>query len=351
MKAEMARTFFLVVLSLALACGGDEGATPEEPTLEPETPPIVEPETHAAPAPIVARVGRITGEDGPALIRTGQDLEAGANLTTGASEVVVDFREGGRVTAGHGSRLRVGGEARSQALLGQGTALGTLAPQGNSPRAPLRIGLPAGSVEIEGSGNVFVAALPDGNAWVAVLSGACQVSAGATDEAGHLVRRSLHTGQALVLGPAEVEPTAAPGRLEQVQAMAAQLIGGMEARSAVEARAALGVAATAYDRAAAHLDTEVARGAQLAERHRREARGSDAATALQRALVDHSRALLRLRAIALVRFELLEALSMSQDAEPEPIEERRAPLRVLLGLDEAPEATTPGVGQPSATVP
>ncbi|MEM9067446.1 MAG: hypothetical protein AAGE52_03040, partial [Myxococcota bacterium] len=121
----------------------------------------------------LVRIVRVGGGAGP--LRPGQTLDANATLSAGVSEIVMDLRDGARVELLPGSRARLGEEAPAQMLLAEGHLHAILPPMGNSPRPPLRIGTAAGTVEIGGSGDVWVTARPDGTAWVAVLGGRAAV--------------------------------------------------------------------------------------------------------------------------------------------------------------------------------
>ena len=319
-----------------------EATEPQEPQ-DPQDP--QDPQEDPERTPAVARITRVTGADGQpvqsAVLTQGQELEANAALSTGEGGLVVDFLAGGRVELGPHTRIRLGAEAPQQAILGAGELRALLPPAGGSPRPPLRVGARAGSAIIEGSGDVFVATLPDGAVWVGALAGRIEVVPAASPasperpDGGAAGAVTLIAGQALTLdgGAAPTEPGEGARTLRAARARVTELRAAREAIADEAADAALQAAAEAFDVTLAALQSESGRGQALSASHRRAVREEDPqAPALQRQLVAHSQALHRKRTEALAAFERLVAHSIGRQASPDPAAARRPRLRALLGL-------------------
>ncbi len=283
------------------------------------------------PAPL-ARVARLgSGRSGP--LRPGQTLDSTATLSTGDERLVLDLRDGARIELEPHSLGRLGDEAPAQFFLARGHAHAVLPPTGNSPRPPLRIGTPAGTVEIGGSGDLWVTVRPDGTVWVALLGGRAAVLTGELDEATHIERRlDLRPARAVVVGRTLAEPTEGPTTVDAARALGVALMDGAEAH---ELREMLAEATESLDEALADVDVERERGATVEARHRAavSAMSPEAAAAMQE-LVAHGRAMDAARDVLLTRFERTRALALLVEAnEPDPTAVRRPRVRAALGLD------------------
>ena len=283
------------------------------------------------PEPL-ARVARL-GDGRPGPLRPGQTLDATATLSTGAERLVLDLREGARVELEPGSLARLGEEAPAELLLARGHVHAVLPPVGNSPRPPLRIGTPAGTVEIGGSGDLWITVRSDGTAWVALLGGRASVLTGETDEATGTERRlDLTPARAVVVGRTLEEPTEGPTTLAAARAMGVALAEGAEE---AELEDALAAAVGALDAALDTLAAERQRGQEVQRRHRAAVSAMDprAATIMQE-LVAHGRALDAARDLLLTRFERARAIALLASGEGgDPTAVRRPRVRAALGLD------------------
>jgi hypothetical protein len=297
----------------ASGCSEDESpaaATPAEPHASEGTVDEGPPASPLEPAPAA---WRMVG-DGPDRRRV--PVEPGVDLVPDPDTgTTVDLRGGGRVEIAPRSHARLGAVAARPVLLGTGRARALLTASGPPDRAPLRVATPQATVELVRSGDVWVAALPDGRTWIAALAGHPTVVTGAVDAEGHLERWALGPGQALWVdadGPGE--PAPGPTRAEEVTVRMDALVGGGDPAAG---GAALGGAVweavwEAVEAALDDLEGELARGRALSEAHRGalvDAPGR--ATELRRQIVQHSKALLRLRARVLVRWERAAAQALA----------------------------------------
>lgn len=296
-------------------------------TKRPYEPPML-PSTRDTRPPPLARVVRVENLQ-ESTFRAGQRLGDTATIESGASALVLDLREGGRVTLQPETTARVGSEAPAQVILASGVLHAELPPEGGSARPPLRVGTPSGSVVIEGSGEVWVAANAAASTFVAALSG--RVDAVSFDDAGTLRTITLQPGQSLVLGAAE--PSDGPRDADAARAACRLVIeSASPTLPAEDLESAL--ARLLPDLEAA--EAEVRRGEELRGGVRPDP-GSSEAAARQRELVEHGRALILRRRSLLTRFEILRAraLRAARGSEgPDPSAQQRPRVRAALGLSE-----------------
>ncbi|MCU0675036.1 MAG: hypothetical protein MUE69_19875 [Myxococcota bacterium] len=303
-------------------------------TKRPYEPPMLPPTPEDTRPPPLARVVRVENLQ-ESTFRAGQRLGDTATIESGASALVLDLREGGRVTLQPQTTARVGSEAPAQVILASGVLHAELPPEGGSARPPLRVGTPSGSVVIEGSGEVWVAANAAASTFVAALSG--RVDAVAFDDAGTLRTITLQPGQSLVLGAAE--PSDGPRDADAARAACRLVIeSASPTLPAEDLESAL--ARLLPDLEAA--EAEARRGEELQGGVRPDP-GSSEAAARQRALVEHGRALILRRRSLLTRFEILRAraLRAARDSDgPDPSAQQRPRVRAALGLSPTSEPPT-----------
>ncbi len=346
-RTTRSRAAWLGLLASLVACGDSnpptnagDPATDEThagmsaATKRPYEPPMLPPTPEDTRPPPLARVVRVENLQ-ESTFRAGQRLGDTATIESGASALVLDLREGGRVTLQPETTARVGSEAPAQVILASGVLHAELPPEGGSARPPLRVGTPSGSVVIEGSGEVWVAANAAASTFVAALSG--RIDAVAFDDAGELRTITLQPGQSLVLGAAE--PSDGPRDADAARA-ACRLV--IESASPT-------LPANDLETALARLlpdleaaEAEARRGEELQGGVRPDP-GSSEAAARQRALVEHGRALILRRRSLLTRFEILRAraLRAARDGEdPDPSAQQRPRVRAALGLAPTAEPST-----------
>lgn len=255
----------------------------------------------------------------------GRPIGPATELRTGDAPMPLDLREGARVSLDPQSLARIDDESRAQIVLARGALHAVLPPMGGSPRPPLRIGTAAASLEIGGSGEAFVVALPDGSAWFAMLSGSGHVSTGEGE------RVLLTPGRALAGGATET--TEGPTELDAARAIAATLPtadADPEAEVMAPAVARLDAAITA--------GTQVRdQGASLQRRHAQAVSAMSGASEVMQEIVAHTRALESVRASLLVAYERARALALLTGASPDPTAIRRPRVRAILGRDAEPE--------------
>jgi len=280
-------------------------------------------EIAAAPSRSGGRVARLDGvarRDGEPLA-VGDHFGPGELLETDEhAHVAVDLVREVRVEIGAGAELRRGAVGEAELFLHRGTLRGTLPPVGGGSRPPLRVGTPAGTVVVPGAGDVLIAALPSGDTWVAVFSGAAVLSRGEFQgEAGE--RRTEGTrlleGSAALLGRTAVaEPTEAPERVEAGWAAAGQLIEAAPGITGASRRGAAEAAGARFDEAAAWLVAERTLGRTLADQQRSLMETDpEGARALTRDIVAHSQRLIRLKVIVLGRYEQAAAAAGAAGGE------------------------------------
>ncbi len=322
-----ARCSAILFLALALACGEDESSA-SEPSLAVLDPP---------PARLSEVSGAVTIAGASA--RRGSDVGAERALEVPQNgRAVLLLEHGGRVALEGGARARVVEEGAAQLLLTNGSAHALQPPAGDSPRPPLRLVTPTATIDIEGDGEVFVAAT-DGSSFVGVLRGAATISNGEVDARRRLRTIDLAAGQALAVSARIGEPTVCPRNLRQARAAARAAI--VPATEPEHERLAREVTheAERLDESLRWLEQETRRGRELTNEHRsavRDGHGEEAERLL-RELSDHSQALHRLRQIATARWERLRAqwLRLSDIAAVpanDPVAQRRERVVGLLGL-------------------
>ncbi|HJK89905.1 MAG TPA: hypothetical protein RMH85_00795 [Polyangiaceae bacterium LLY-WYZ-15_(1-7)] len=277
----------------------------------------------------LARVARVGGRPGtPRPFRRGQGLGPTATLRTGAEELVLDLRDGGRVELAPHAIARLGDEAPAQLFLGAGQLYASLPPVGSSPRPPLRLGTPAGTVEIGGSGEIWITALPTGSVWVGVLGGRAVAHPAGAEEPVEIL-----AGRSYVLGGEA--PTDGPDDRVTAAQLGTQLI---EQSSPANAPDTIPPALEALDAALSRVEAVRREGEALTDRHREAvAAGSDEARAIQRELIEHSRTLGRVRRALLGAYETARARALWAQASPDPTAQRRPRIRAALGLETAAE--------------
>jgi hypothetical protein len=274
-------------------------------------------------------------------------LSPGAALTTGEDgRATIDLARETRIEVGPGSKVARGVLRESELLLAAGVMRAHLPPIGGAPRPPLFVGTASGTVEMANAGDLMIAALPSGDAWVVAFGGAVSVTRGEVetgDDEGdrRLATTRLIEGQAAVLGRQGIaDPTDAPARVEAGWTAAAELLQATPALAG-EARAEVArIAAARATEALGWLEAERARGDALVTEQREAAAGDDPARAreLTREIVAHSQRRVRLQVLALSRWEQhLGALGFA-GSEPDEAAEERA--HALLGEDGG-EATAP----------
>ncbi len=351
----------LAVLTLAFSgtgCGHgsgrhDAGAHRDHPPGHPAhgkaaagnvaSPHVASPHGSHGPPPIAVRVTHVTGsvtELGTQdTLHQGATLPAGSVLETGSDgAITLDWRLGGHVAVGADSRVRVGGEAPAELVVGRGGVRAVLAPTGNSARPPLRIGTPAGTVVIGGTGDVWVEVLADGTSWIAVLGGQCAVQQGGADADGQPVAHPFVAGQAVRFGPGDRppgSPSTAPGRLEAAGAQGAALAAKARARSAAARKHALLTTATALEAVVGSLEQARAESLKLEAAQRAVARtDANKARALLGRLVASGQTRERQSMLVRTRWERLEAEAMAAgvSGDGDPVGPRRARVRAALGL-------------------
>lgn len=344
--SRIAAAVLLVVGSLG--CGDDAADTGSGARTAPEPERGQGPEGHSPSVPAqeprperpLAQVARLTGPvaaEGPALRLTGPvpvdvPLEVGPDALLGLA-----LRDGGRVDLEANSSALLAGEGPAVVVLARGNLHAVLPPAGNAARPPFHVALPSATVEIGGSGELWVTQLPSGRAWVAVLGGTVDIMVGDLDAEGRPVRRTFVAGQAYTLGGSQAEPAAAPGSLDEVRAQAAGIVRRDRPPRDAQITAGLADDVTALDETLEALGGELARGSRLADEHRSAvAARSERARELQRELVGHSQQMFRMRQAALVRWERVLArvrwLAVGGAApDPDPTAARRARVRELLG--------------------
>ncbi len=247
--------------------------------------------------------------------------------------VRIDFPRGARATIDVGARARVGTHAPAQLLLASGSAQGEYPPQGNSARPPLRIATPSGTAEIGGSGTIWATVFPDGSAWFAVLNGQCAIEAGGSPQQGSRPATRIHAGQAVLTGPAGIQPpTEGPKSEEAARKAIAQLH-----RSAKKITSSK--ASREQQQSRAHFLAQVTslavakeRERMLTERHKdalKQSRTSGAQT--QQELIEHAQRLHQLRRATLLAYERAQTWMMRANAPSPEIERASARFHKLTG--------------------
>ena len=327
----MRRTAALLAALAVLGCGDDDAEPAEEQASEvtgPEEPPEGHGDVEEPPPEPEhdVRVGRLEGEvrvNGEE-VAAGAGVPPGARITTGeGARAVLDRRGGGRLELGPGTVAVLDRAAELELVVARGRARGIMPPEGNTRRPPLRIGGPAASAEIGGSGDVWLEVAPDGRTWVATLSGRADVDRGALDDDGHPVRRTLGPGRAvLVADELPEESGAGPAREQEAPAAAAEALGEPRDPDVASLTGAYVEAGAELREVLDRIEAEAQEGDRLAQRHRTTAGLSrESARQVQRELVAHSQRVLRLRTAMLTRWERVHALAVALElagGEPDP---------------------------------
>jgi hypothetical protein len=303
-----------MALVLLVGCPQDDREPPSEPS-EVEGPlPASEAQ---APADMALAVPSATAwrTEGEGAERRRIPVAPG-EAVGGEASATVDVRGGGRFEVAPGAQAHLGGVPPPPLLLGRGRARARLGPTGPPDRAPLRLGTPEVTVELVRGGDVFAVALADGRTWVVALAGDPVLLTGAAADQGGARRWPLAAGQGVwVTGEGPGEPAAAPSRAREVEAAMDVLAGkgspGRDVGTQARADAAL-------EEALVRLERERARGRALAAAHR-QAVADDAAraTEIRKQIVEHTKALVRLRGLVRTRWERLAALEVALGAASE----------------------------------
>ncbi|MFK8002980.1 MAG: hypothetical protein AB8H86_25650 [Polyangiales bacterium] len=213
-------------------------------------------------------------------------------------------------------------ETPAQIAVAQGLVHVVLPPMGSSPRPPLRVGTPSGTLRVNGSGDAWALVLPDGRAWFAVTGGMAEV----------LVQREegtesvgLHAGQALVAGAAE--PTAGPVGEEAARAAATLLSNG--AADEMPSQATLDAVVVQLDEAVRSTSEDYARSEVLQRAHREATESGDGHEALQ-AIVRFSQETQVRRDSLLLVYERVRSLALRRGVTPDPGSVRRLAVRAAL---------------------
>ncbi len=247
-----------------------------------------------------------------------------------AEPLVLDLRGGGRITLDPGTRAALGEEAPAQVYLAQGALHAQLPPMGGSSRPTLRLGTPAGTLALEGSGETYLVVAPDGRVLYAQLAGLGRVYDGELDDAGRPLVIPLRPGRSLVGGASD-----ATEGVGQVGAARALRGGFEEAGEQSPPEGTLEPRIEWLNTFAESVAEERTRGQEiqrqrvLASRDGNEERGAE----LQRELIAHSQVVSRQRAALRARWERARSLALLTEAEPDPSEAVRGRVRVLLGLE------------------
>lgn len=252
----------------------------------------------------------------------GRAFESGAVLSAGSSAIALDLREGARVSVEPGAVVRLLDETQAQIAVAIGLVHVVLPPMGSSPRPPLRVGTPSGTLRVNGSGDAWALVFPDGRAWFAVTGGMAEV----------LVQREegtesigVHAGQALVAGA--TEPTAGPVGEEAAQAAAALLLSGAE--DGMPSEAILDETVSELDEAIRSTSDDYARGEVLQRAHREAVESGDGHEALQ-AIVRFSQETQVRRDALLLVYERTRSLALRRGVTPDPGAVRRLAVRSAL---------------------
>jgi hypothetical protein len=290
------------------------------------------------PARLVRMQGDVVRARGP--VEEGAALEAGdALVVQGPGRADVDLGDGGRVVLDADTEVRIGDGGPAQIVLVRGRLHAAVPAGPAGPRPPLRVATASVSVDLGGSGEVFVVADASGATWVAGLSGLTSVATGEADTRRRLRTVELPPGRALLVATRMAEPTEGPTRLEDARAASAAIFASAAELDAARAQRELAEAARRLDEALLWLETETRNGLDLTAQHRESVRGgsSEEGMRLQRALVTHAQQLNGLRQVATARWERLEAgtlqLARTRGAPASDLaDSRRDRVASLLGL-------------------
>lgn len=241
---------------------------------------------------------------------------------------------GGTVRIAEGSQAAVAGMAPFQVILSLGRAHAVMPPAGNVERPTLRIATPSGTIEIAGSGEVWVEVARDGRAWAATLSGFATAASGAVGDDGGPVETPVPAGRAALLARGEVDVRVGPERLDDAQRVAREALSG--AGDPVEDAHA--EATGDLVETLAVVEEQARAGEALASAQR----SADPAEArrIQRDIVAHAQRMLRLRRGLLVRWE--RARATAGDGDDDPGSRRAIAVARALGIEApAPSRAVP----------
>lgn len=323
------RAVLLLSLWAASGCPSDpepEGESQGESEVEPTQEAAPSPHTETLPEPEEPPLATVvSGWDRGRTIEA-ETLEVAAD----AEPLVLDLRDGARVTLEPGTRAAIGEEAPAEVYLARGALHGQLPPMGGSSRPELRVGTPAGTLVIAASGESYVMVAPDGRALFAQLAGMGRVYDGGLDDEGRPSAVPLRPGRSLVGGA-----TDATEGVGNVTAARALRVGFLEGGGGDEPPA--GALDRRLEELSAFLDAvaeERSRGQEI-QRQRvlaSQAGDSERGAELQRELIAHSQVVSRQRSALRARWERARSLALLTGPEPDPAEAIRPRVRTLLGL-------------------
>ncbi len=342
-------------LLVLFACGDavDSGTSSRDPSTDQQ--PSSRPSTAQGPdedtrRPPLARVVRVDGL-ATSTFHAGQRLGPTATLSTGEVALVLELRDGGRVSLEPRTMARLGQEAPAQIILGAGIAHVQQLPEGGSTRAPLRIATAAGSVVIEDAGEVWVATAPTGRTFATTLRG--RATAEDFNETGAVRAIEIPAGRSLFLGdeattqgPSDADGARATARHVLDDAAQIEAARPLDGASPTEAARALDgewptETARALDAARAALFSALeaveaeARTPAVPHANAPPSAGSAEATQRPRASLELG-VPLRSRRRLLLRYERLRALSLvasGQGHRDDPSAILRPRVRAALGLE------------------
>ena len=343
----------VVIALLGAGCDGgcsrDEQRRPETGAApSPEAPATVDEAADPDPEPEPESLARVvSGWDRGRAVDT-ETLEVPAD----GEPLVLDLRDGARITLDPGTVAALGEEAPAQVLLGKGALHAQLPPMGGSTRPSLRVGTPMGSLVIDASGESYVVVAPDGRVVFSQLAGLGRIYDGELDSRGRPTSLPLRPGRSLAGGASD--PTEGPSNVSAARGLREPMAaGGRDAPQDSEVRRR----EQAVDRFADEVLRERERGQQLQRDRLGAAREApdDRSADLQRQLIAHSQVVSRQREALRARYERLRSLGLLLGQDPDGA--RRERVRMLLGLtipqpvDEAPSPQTEGSAQSDDPAP
>jgi hypothetical protein len=315
------------------------GGCPCDP--DPETEPEVEVDEPDPETEPESPHGELPEPEEPPLARVVSGWDRGREIDTETIEVaedaeplVLDLRDGARVTLDPGTRAAVGEEAPAQVYLAEGALHTQLPPMGGSSRPELRVGTPAGTLVLEASGESYVIVAPDGRALFAQLAGLGRLYDGELDDERPSAI-ALRPGSSLVGGASD--PTEGVGNVTAARLLREGFVNAGEDAPPARALDQRLEWLTAFMEAVQEERTrgqEIQRQRVIASQNGDAERGAD----LQRQLIAHSQVVSRQRA---------RSLALLAEPEPDPSEAVLPRVRTLLGL-EIPTPTILGDDEASA---
>ena len=321
-RADAAAASFVFALA-AGACSDDVPEEVPEETVEPvrrhgghSTGHTAGAHAPSGPAPL-ARVRRGPGQ--------GAGVGAGAELRAEGAPIVLDLRDGARVELLEGAHARLTDEAPAQLILARGAAHLVLPPMGSSPRPPLRVGTPAASLVIGGSGDGWVLVLPDGRVWVAMTGGRAELE---TPDGSSVV---VVAGRAIVAGAAET--TAGPEDEEAARGMLSAMQNDADVDATIP-RERLDAALVRLDEATGAAEASWQEGEAVRAAHREAASSGGNTRETLRALARFGQDTQAVRDALRLQYEVARALSTRLGDQPDPVASRRRRVRAALRLGE-----------------